>query len=95
MGVERIGHILQGLIALGICLLSGCSGTENSFQPKAHRKTVVRTPAAGWVWVPEYYIYDGRYRFVSGHYRKLLSRKAYWKRSLRGYGSREEYTGAR
>jgi hypothetical protein len=92
---KAIRYVLQALMVLtSIGLLSGCSGVENFFQSKPHRKTTVRTPAAGWVWVPEYYVYDGRYRFVRGYYRKV-SRKAYRKRSLRGYGSGSEFAGAR
>jgi hypothetical protein len=95
VGVRRIRNILQVLFILaGVYLFQACSGTDKSFRPKA-RKVVMRTPAAGWVYVPEYYVYDGRYRFVRGHYRKILSRKAYLRRTLRGYGSREAHAAAR
>lgn len=83
------------LIVAGIYLLAACSGASRSFRAKESRKVVMRTPAAGWVYVPEYYVYDGRYRFVRGHYRKILSRKAYLKRSLRGYGSKDAHAAAR
>jgi hypothetical protein len=91
MVVKKNGDIWQVLLMLaGIYLLPACSGTERS-----SRKVVMRTPAAGWVWEPEYYVYDGRYRFVRGHYRKILSRKAYLRRSLRGYCAKDAHATAR
>lgn len=39
------------------------------------------------IYVPEYYVYrNGRYVFVKGHYRLVLSRALYYKRTMRGYG---------
>ena len=88
-------RILLGVMAvIGVYVLSACSGTEK-FSPRAKRKMAVRTPASGWVWEPQYYVYDGRYQFVKGHYRRLISRKAYLKRSLRGNGPAQSYAAAR
>ena len=90
-----IRQVLAGVAAvIGVYLLSACSGTEK-FSPRAQHKMSMRTPVAGWVWEPQYYVYDGRYRFVKGHYRKLISRKAYLKRSLRGNGPAQGYAAAR
>lgn len=78
-------------------MLAGCSTSQNYLPPNTPKtKVIAGSPAPGWVWVPEYYVYNGkRYRFVRGHYRKILSRKSYWKRSLRGYSYAREHTGAR
>ncbi|MBT1700613.1 hypothetical protein KK083_27235 [Fulvivirgaceae bacterium PWU4] len=79
---------------IGVYMLSACSGTEK-FSPRSQQKVTARTPVTGWVWEPQYYVYNGRYRFVRGHYRKLISRKAYLKRSLRGNGPAQSYAAAR
>lgn len=43
------------------------------------------------VYVPEYFVYrNGRYEFVKGHYRWILNRKTYLKRTTRGYTERAE-----
>jgi hypothetical protein len=53
-------------------------------------KIVSSSPGPGWVWDPKYYVYNGKhYRFVRGHYRKVLSRKNYFKKSLQGYTSKQ------
>lgn len=40
----------------------------------------------GKVWDPKYYVYNkGKYTFVKGRYRDVISRKKYWKKSLQGY----------
>lgn len=85
------------LIGICACLIGGCSTSQNNMQSNVSKnKVTAGTPAPGWVWVPEYYVYNGKnYRFVKGHYRKVLSRRAYWRRSLRGYSQGKDHTAAR
>jgi hypothetical protein len=83
------------VVLLGTFLLvAGCSTVSNDgrlMQPKAFSGASV----PDWIYEPEYYVYkNGRYRFVKGHYRKILFRKQFRKRSLLGYGSPED-TAAR
>lgn len=93
--MKCIRQILVGIVAvIGVYMLSACSGT-GKFSPRAQQKATMRTPVSGWVWEPQYYVYNGRYRFVRGYYRKLISRKAYLKRSLRGNGPAQSYAAAR
>lgn len=48
------------------------------------------------VYVPEYFVYrNGRYDFVEGHYRWVISRKTYLKRANRGYTNRPERASIR
>ncbi|HYG03057.1 MAG TPA: hypothetical protein VD927_11480 [Chryseosolibacter sp.] len=48
------------------------------------------------IYVPEYYIYkNGKYHFIKGHYRWVLNRKLYVRRSMKGYGSRMERASVR
>jgi hypothetical protein len=88
-------RILIVVAVIGVYLLSACAGTEK-FSPRHQRNLSKGTPVTGWVWEPQYYVYNGgRYRFVRGYYRKLISRKAYLKRSLRGNGPEQGYAAAR
>ncbi|HEY0741197.1 MAG TPA: hypothetical protein VGD40_07035 [Chryseosolibacter sp.] len=76
--------------------LSGCSSSENfSFHP--HGNHIVKSsPSVSYIWEPEYYVYkNGKYRFVQGGYRPVVSRKKYFKRSLKGYTYRSDYAAAR
>jgi hypothetical protein len=82
------------IVLLGTLLLfTGCgTGLRDGRLPL---KEFSGSPVPDWVYEPEYYVYrDGRYKFVKGHYRKVLFRKHFRKRSLRGYGSSSE-TAAR
>jgi hypothetical protein len=86
-------------VVLGLIVgfsLTGCSTSENfSFHP--HGKHIVKSsPSVSYVWNPEYYVYkNGKYRFVPGGYRPVISRKNYYKRSLKGYTYRGDYAAAR
>lgn len=83
------------VLVLGF-LFASCSSSENfSFHP--HGKRVVGSaPTAAYIWEPEYYVYkNGKYRFVSGGYRPVISRKNYYKRSLKGYTYKGDYAAAR
>jgi hypothetical protein len=76
--------------------ISSCSTSENfSFHP--HGKTIAKSsPSASYIWEPEYYVYKrGKYRFIPGGYRPVLSRKNYFKRSLKGYTYKSDYAAAR
>lgn len=93
--MKKIG-VGFGLVAGVIFLMTSCSTSENfSFHP--HGKTVVSSsPSASYIWEPEYYVYSrGKYRFVPGGYRPVLSRKNYFKRSLKGYMYKGDYAAAR
>lgn len=89
----------RGIVLIGILfavLFIGCSTSENfSFHP--HGNHIVKSsPSASYIWEPEYYVYkNGKYRFVRGGYRPVLSRKNYYKRSLRGYTYKGDYAAAR
>jgi hypothetical protein len=79
------------------CLSSGCSSSKTSSSLNAGNKRLV-TSSAGprWVWSPGYYVYDNdKYQFVRGHYRLILFRKAYWKKTLQGYSTKRSYAEAR
>jgi hypothetical protein len=79
-----------------ICSLAGCSGSKDYALSNGSKKSIAGTPAPGWIWEPEYYIFDdGKYRFVEGHYRLVVFRKAYYKRKLRGHSNRYGHTAAR
>jgi hypothetical protein len=83
-------------ILLVMLMMASCSTSENfSFHP--HGKTIVKSsPSASYIWEPEYYVYKrGKYRFVAGGYRPVLSRKNYFKRSLKGYTYKGDYAAAR
>jgi hypothetical protein len=87
--------VLVAFVIVGL-MFTGCSTSENfSFHP--HGKAVVKSsPSASYVWDPEYYVYKrGKYRFVSGNYRPVLSRKSYFKRSLKGYMYKGDVASAR
>lgn len=48
------------------------------------------------IYVPSYYIYrHGKYHFVKGHYRYVLSPRVYRRRSLQGYGTKLESASIR
>lgn len=85
------------MIVFGFSLLiTGCSTSENfSFHP--HGKHIVKSsPTVAYIWEPEYYIYkNGKYRFVQGGYRPVISRKNYYKRSLKGFTYKGDYAAAR
>ena len=89
----------RGIVLIGFIisfLLTGCSSSENfSFHP--HGKQIVKSsPSVSHIWEPEYYVYKrGKYRFVSGGYRPVFSRKNYYKRSLKGYTYKGDYAAAR
>jgi hypothetical protein len=79
-----------------LVMFASCSGSKDYALASGNRKAIAGTPAPGWVWEPEYYIFDGKdYRFVKGHYRLVLFRKAYYKRKLRGHSSKYDHTAAR
>lgn len=88
--------VMMVCIAAGLLSMSGCSTSENfSFHP--HGKNIVKSsPSASYVWDPEYYVYkNGKYKFVPGNYRPVLSRKNHFKRSLKGYMYKSDYASAR
>jgi hypothetical protein len=88
--------VLGVSMVLFIVLLTSCSTSENfSFHPHG-KKIVNSSPSPAYVWNPEYYVYkNGKYRFVPGAYRPILSRKNYFKRSLKGYTYKGDYAAAR
>jgi hypothetical protein len=87
------GFARSFIFILLLFLLPCCNVTS---QKVVSHKSFSGAPTPDWVYEPEFYTYkNGRYTFVKGHYRKVLSRKNYWKRSLRGFGSRNDYAVAR
>lgn len=83
-------------VVLAVLTITSCSTSENfSFHP--HGRAIVKSsPSASYIWEPEYYVYRrGKYRFVAGGYRPVLSRKNYFKRSLKGYTYKGDYAAAR
>jgi hypothetical protein len=86
------------IAALGVVLtLMGSCSTSDHFYFLPHGKNVVTSsPSASYVWDPEYYVYkNGKYRFVSGNYRPVFSRKNHFKRSLKGYMYKSDVATAR
>lgn len=93
MVYPAVGSIMKKILILlgflitvtgsGACSSNRYSQVENDFVtgPSGPRK----------IYVPEYYVYrNGKYKFVRGHYRWVLSRRLYLKRSMEGYTSRRE-----
>jgi hypothetical protein len=87
---------LIGMKIIFIPLLFFFTGCGITRHPAASHKMFSGSPAPDWVYEPEYYTYrNGQYNFVKGHYRRVLSRKNYWKRSLKCFGRTGDYTAAR
>jgi hypothetical protein len=82
------------LILLLTIVNTGCRTAETCVGQKQHGITTgPRGPRK--LYVPEYYVYrNGRYEFVKGHYRYILSRKTYLKRSMRGFTNRLDETAS-
>ena len=91
--MKRIIVLLGVVVSI---LLTGCSTSENfSFHPYG-KQIIKSSPSVSYVWNPEYYVYkNGKYRFVPGAYRPVISRKNYFKRSLKGYTYKGDYAAAR
>jgi hypothetical protein len=82
--LSKVKNILAAVVVFFV--FTACSGSKDF---TGANKLIAGTPSPGWVWVPQYYVHDGEsYRFVGGHYRKVLFRKSYFKRNLRGYTSK-------
>lgn len=87
-------HIIRVLSILGLLAGVSCASTEKCLTD-VHSKIGLESYSANKIWVPEHFVYErGRYRFFKGYYR-LISRKAHWKRSMRGYVSIDDYPAAR
>jgi hypothetical protein len=69
------------------CIIScsvGCAKKNNV--PWAPHNEFSEHSVPGKVWDPKYYVYNnGKYSFRKGKYRRLLSKKGYYKSSLEGY----------
>jgi hypothetical protein len=93
MSVKKLGLII--CVCLGISF-AGCKSHEKCAPSADNQSVTSKSPMIKKVYVPEYYRYhNGRYSFVKGHYRLVLSPKAEYKRSLRGYTSHPDYTSIR
>jgi hypothetical protein len=89
--VIKSGKIALYVYLLVLPLMFSCA-SEKRIRP-AHAKDVAAGgPVPSKVWVQHYFIYrHGRYQFVKGHYRPVISKKAYLKRSVKGYTSNNKY----
>ena|SRR5688572_9648896 len=85
---------MQGLRTIFFCasilltayIFNGCSPRKAKLPKARQDKAIGVAPSYGRIWVPEYFNYEnGKYQFVKGYYRKVISRRSYYKRSLRGY----------
>ena len=93
---KRVREAAVPFLLSGLVMFTACRGSKDYALASGNNKAIAGTPAPGWVWEPEYYIFDGeKYRFVKGHYRLVLFRKAYYKRKLRGHSNRYDHTAAR
>jgi hypothetical protein len=95
VGLQKTVYVWVLYSALAMLSFSSCSSSERCLQKK-DPEFVTGQNGPRRIYVPEYYLYRrGKYEFVPGHYRLVLSRKTYLKRSMRGYTYRREHASIR
>ena len=98
MSTKWLTNIISGFYVLTFaCLLFGCGSTSQCNSELSNPNRVVAgAPAPEKVWIKKDFNYrNGRYTFTDGRYEKVVSKKAYYKRSLRGYTIKDDYPRAR
>jgi hypothetical protein len=77
------------LLLITICFIACKSPDTCKHVSKSQRLVEGKGPKR--IYVPEYFVYrNGKYEFVKGHYRLVLSPKTYVRRSMKGYTTRQE-----
>ena len=84
--------ILTSFIIVSCTIIfSSCSGVKCPGNSTAN--TVLNKSESGKIYVPKYYVYKNNgYTFIKGHYRPIYFKQVYWKRSLRGYTTKQDVT---
>jgi hypothetical protein len=77
---------------LMVLVLLFCCCSEKRLPIEHAHSTIAGGPVPTKIWVQDYFIYrHGRYQFVKGHYRPVISKRAYLRRSVKGYTSNKNY----
>jgi|GEM_PF-5843047 len=83
-------------MVLLIVTMTGCDPVKRNLRKNNTDEFVSGPRGPRKIYVPEYYVFrNGKYHFVDGHYRWVLFRKPYLKKTTRGFTTKGEHASAR